>query len=198
MTIKYIAYIRVSTQKQGAEGVSLTEQRRAIETYADLKKLTVVDWCEEQITAAKRGRPVFKKILTAVEQGRGATGLLMHKIDRSARNLGDWAAVGELIDQGIDVRFVHDGLNLFTRGGRLTADIQAVIAADYIRNLREEVRKGIVGRLQQGLYPFNAPRGYCDRGRGRTKTPDPIVAPLIVETFRLYVTAGCNLPKSAV
>lgn len=35
---------------------------------------------------------------------------------------------------------------------QLTADIQAVIAADYIRNLREETIKGINGRLKQGLY----------------------------------------------
>jgi hypothetical protein len=42
------------------------------------------------------------------------------------------------------VHFANDSLDLNTRGGRLSADIQAVVAADYIRNLREEAKKGIL------------------------------------------------------
>lgn len=121
----------------------------------------------------------------------------MHKIDRGARNLRDWADLGEAIDNGIPVRFVHDDLDLHTRAGRLSADIQAVIAADYIRYLREEVKKGIEGRLRQGLYPFKAPRGYRDRGSGRVKTPDPIIAPLIIELFRQYATGAFTLKALA-
>ena len=49
----------------------------------------------------------------------------------------------------------------------LTADIQAVIAADYVRNLREECKKGIDGRLKQGLTPWAAPIGYLDQGGGK-------------------------------
>ena len=62
----------------------------------------------------------------------------MDKIDRSARKLADWAGLGELSAPGADVRFVHDGLDLHSRGGRLPADIEAVMAADFVRNLREE------------------------------------------------------------
>lgn len=98
-----------------------------------------------------------------------------------------------MLDQGIEVRFAHDDLDLWTRGGRLTADIQAVIAADYIRNLRDEVRKGINGRLNQGLYPFKAPRGYLDCGSGKVKQPDPVVAPLIILAFQLYATGQYSL-----
>jgi site-specific DNA recombinase len=61
-----------------------------------------------------------------------------------------------------------------------------VVAADFVRNLRDEVRKGITGRLNQGLYPFQAPIGYRDNGRGRAKTPDPAIAPLIVYLFERY------------
>jgi hypothetical protein len=34
-------------------------------------------------------------------------GVLIHKIDRSARNLKDWADLGELIDRGVEVRCLH-------------------------------------------------------------------------------------------
>jgi site-specific DNA recombinase len=70
---------------------------------------------------------------------------------RSARNLKDWADLGELIDSDLEVHFANESLDLHSRGGRLSADIQAVVAADYIRNLREERIKGFYGRLKQGL-----------------------------------------------
>src|SRR5271170_7341091 len=94
-------------------------------------------------------------------------GVLIHKIDRSARNMKDWAERGELIDQGVEVHFVNESLDLASRGGRLSADIQAVVAADYIRNLREESRKGFYGRIKQGLFPLPAPVGYLDMGQGK-------------------------------
>ncbi len=53
-----------------------------------------------------------------------------------------------------EVHFANESLDLQSRGGRLSADIQAVVAADYIRNLREETRKGFYGRLKQGLCPM--------------------------------------------
>ena len=187
----YFAYVRVSTSKQ-AFGVSPAEQRPAIEWYAANRKLPIIHWFEEIQTATKSGRPTFEVMLRQLSERRDM-GLILHKIDRGARNLKDWAALGELIDRGVDVRFAHDDLDLETRGGRLTADIQAVIAADYIRNLREEVRKGMYGRLRQGLYPLSAPVGYRNRGGGRVKTPDPITAPLVIHAFRAYATGEYTL-----
>jgi len=122
-----------------------------------------------------------------------AQGLVVHKIDRSARNFADWAKIGDLSDAGIDVHFATESLDFRTRGGRLSADIQAVIAADYIRNLREECSKGINGRLKQGLCPWGAPVGYLNNGKGKPKTPDPIKAPLVRELFELYAGGSYSL-----
>jgi site-specific DNA recombinase len=189
---QFFGYIRVSTAKQGEHGVSLQEQRDAIARYAQRFGLTIVAWFEERQTAAKGGRPVFTQMLARLRRG-DVDGVVMHKIDRSARNLKDWADLGELIDHGITVHFVNESLDLHTRGGRLSADIQAVVAADYIRNLREEARKGFYGRLKQGFYPLPAPLGYLDRGKARVKEPDPARAPLVRRAFELYATGRYNL-----
>lgn len=188
----YFGYIRVSTVKQGEHGSSLQEQRDAITAYARRSNLAISGWFEEMETAAKQGRSAFNRMLADLERGQAA-GVIIHKIDRSARNLRDWARLGELMDRGIDVRFVHDNLDLTTRGGRLSADIQAVVAADFIRNLRDEVRKGQRGRLKQGLYPFCAPRGYLNSGKGKRKEIDPLVAPLVRQAFELYATGNYGL-----
>ncbi len=177
-------YIRVSTVKQG-EDASLEAQKDAITDFASRNDLKVTEWFDEKQTAAKSGRPIFNQMLKRLRKGE-ATGLIMHKIDRSARNLKDWAIVSELPDEGVDVYIATETLDFRSRGGRLTADIQAVIAADFIRNLRAETLKGLNQRLKQGLYPFRAPIGYLDKGGGKPKTPDPIKAPLIKTMFDLY------------
>jgi site-specific DNA recombinase len=187
-----LAYIRVSTARQGIQGSSLQEQQAAIAAYAEHQALHISEWFEERETAAKRGRPVFARMLKLLERGR-ATGVIIHKIDRSARNLKDWADLGELIDRGIQVHFAHESLDLQSRGGRLAADIQAVVAADYIRNLKDEVRKGFRGRFRQGLYPLAAPIGYLDQGSGQAKIPDPVMAPLVKQVFALYASGRYNI-----
>jgi len=184
-------YIRVSTVRQG-DGVSLEAQREAINRFAAANGIEIIRWFEEKQTAAKSGRPAFNEMLKELRRGR-ASGVVIHKIDRSARNFRDWARIGELSDSGIEVHFATESLDFRSRGGRLSADIQAVIAADYIRNLREEVRKGLGGRLKQGLYPFGAPIGYLDQGGGKAKLPDPERAPLIVLAFELYASGGHSI-----
>lgn len=189
---QYFAYIRVSTVKQGEQGVSLQQQRDAIERYAQHNSQEIVSWFKEQETAAKRGRPIFNQMMKLLGKQK-VSGVIMHKIDRGARNLKDWADLGELIDQGVEVHFANESLDLHSRGGRLSADIQAVVAADYVRNLREETRKGFYGRLKQGLFPMPAPIGYLNKGKGQPKVPDPARAPLVRRAFELYATGNYNL-----
>lgn len=183
----YFSYVRVSTQRQGQFGTSLSEQLAAIERYAQKYDLNIVKSYEERETAAKAGRPVFLDMIKALKRG-AAAGVVIHKIDRSARNLKDWADLGSLIDSGVEVHFASESLDLNSRGGRLSADIQAVVAADFIRNLREEVKKGFYGRLKQGLYPMPAPLGYINAGGDKPKKPHPVYAPLIKKAFELYAT----------
>ena len=181
----FYAYTRVSTQKQGESGVSLQQQKEAIEHYALRNNLSVTQWFEEQETAAKQGRPIFSRILNLLKEG-SADGLIVHKIDRSARNLKDWAELGQLTDLGVELHFANESLDLSSRGGRLSADIQAVVAADYIRNLREETKKGYYGRLKQGFCPKPAPIGYLNNGGGKPKSIDPERGPLVRMAFEIY------------
>jgi DNA invertase Pin-like site-specific DNA recombinase len=192
VTKSYFSYVRVSTTRQGQTGTSLTEQRAAISRYAQRYGLILLKEYEEQETAAKRGRPIFAEMIRALRQ-RKASGVVMHKIDRSARNLKDWADLGELIDSGVEVHFANESLDLHSRGGRLSADIQAVVAADYIRNLREETKKGFYGRLKQGLYPMPAPVGYIDKGQGQPKVIDRAQAPLVKQAFEMYAAGRYGL-----
>lgn len=194
---RFFAYIRVSTPKQKEFGVSPEAQRDAIARCAQQRGVLIIQWFEDVQTAAKQGRREFTKMLLLLKQGK-ADGVIIHKIDRSARNLRDWIDLGDLIDAGVTVYFANENLDMDTRGGRLSADIQAVVAADFIRNLREETRKGFYGRLKQGIYPLGAPLGYLNNGKGgKVKTICPVQGPLVKQVFELYDTGAFNLLELA-
>jgi DNA invertase Pin-like site-specific DNA recombinase len=188
------AYTRVSTVKQGEKGVSLQEQKDSIIRYAHQHHLNIGRWFEERETAAKQGRPAFTLMLRLLRL-RVADGVIIHKIDRSARNLGDWADVGKLSDAGVAIHFANESVDLATVSGRLSADIQAVVAAHYSRNLREETKKGFYGRLKQGFYPLRAPIGYRDQGAAKAKLLDPAMAPFVKECFECYSSGQWSLPE---
>ncbi|RLJ40687.1 DNA invertase Pin-like site-specific DNA recombinase [Litoreibacter meonggei] len=177
-------YIRVSTVRQG-DGASLEAQKDAITGFASQNNIEIVEWYEERETAAKAGRPLFDAMMTRLKRG-DAEGLIMHKIDRSSRNYADWARLDEVSQLGVKIHFAADSLDFDSRGGRLLADIQMALAADYSRNLSLEVKKGLYGRLKQGIYPYRAPLGYLDTGGGNLKAIDPIKGPLVRTLFELY------------
>ena len=177
-------YVRVSTVKQG-DGVSLEAQKDAILEYARRKNLTISEWWEEKETAAKQGRPVFNRMVASLKRG-DAKGLVIHKIDRSARNYHDWAIISDLADAGIEFHIATESFDFNTYGGRMAADFMAVVAANYVRNLKTEIRKGQLGQLRIGLLPWAAPVGYCNNGAAKLKTSDPIMAPKVRRAFELY------------
>lgn len=184
-------YIRVSTARQG-DGASLEAQRDAITGFASQNNLIITKWFEELETASKTGRPLFDGMLRSLRNGE-AEGLVIHKIDRSSRNYSDWARLDEISRIGIKIFFAADSLDFDSRGGRLLADIQMALAADYSRNLSLEVKKGIYGRVKHGIFPFRAPLGYLDNGGGNLKTTDPKKGPLVKLAFELYCSGEYSI-----
>lgn len=184
-------YIRVSTLRQG-DGASLEAQKDAITGFASQNNIEITTWFEERETAAKTGRPIFDAMMASLREGE-AKGLVMHKIDRSSRNYADWARLDDVSRLGIKIYFAADSLDFDSRGGRLLADIQMALAADYSRNLSLEVKKGLYGRLKKGIYPYRAPLGYQDTGGGNLKVVDPIKGPLVRTLFELYCSGEYSI-----
>jgi len=61
----FYGYTRVSTARQGEHGVSLQQQKDAIEHYARKYDLEISQWFEEQETAARSGRPLFNRMINS-------------------------------------------------------------------------------------------------------------------------------------
>ena len=167
--------------------MSLQAQKDAIMAFASRNNIDVVKWFEEKETAAKIGRPIFNAMVSELNRGK-VRGVVIHKIDRFARNYTDWGKISDLADSGVEILTATESYDFNTYGGRMAADFQQVVAANYIRNLRDEIKKGQNGQLKNGLYPWGAPIGYLNAGGGKPKIPDPERGPLVREAFELYST----------
>jgi DNA invertase Pin-like site-specific DNA recombinase len=81
---RYIAYYRVSTDKQGASGLGLEAQRESVARHARATGGTVVaEYTEVETGTNKRRRPQMAAALGACRLRRAT--LLIAKLDRLAR-----------------------------------------------------------------------------------------------------------------
>ena len=92
---RVVGYVRVSSEQQADEGVSLDAQRERLAQYAALFDLTLVAvHVDAGLSAKTLGRPGLAAALSDLEQGR-ADGLLVVKLDRLTRSVRD---LGSLLD----------------------------------------------------------------------------------------------------
>ena len=73
--------------------------------------------------------------------------------------------------------------------------MQLVLARNYIENLREEVKKGMREKAEQGIYPGRAPLGYRNNRADRTIEVHPENAVLVRRIFELYASGQCSLSQ---
>lgn len=71
--------------------------------------------------------------------------------------------------------------------------IKVLMAKNYIDNLGEEVRKGMIEKARQGHWPTVAPVGYVNNLVSHRIEPDPERAPIIVKLFEWYASGEYSL-----
>jgi site-specific DNA recombinase len=202
-----LIYLRVSTKEQAAkgdsdEGYSIPAQREACLRHCAEKGWNVSDeFVDAGESARSADRPNLKAMLARIAEGDiGA--VVVHKIDRLARNIEDHVAIrAGLRKAGVQLVSVTENIEE-SASGKLVEGIHALMAEFYSANLATEVRKGMTQKAKQGLWPAKAPIGYLNvrkQGSGKRGTArvvlDPERALLVREAFRMYATGDYSLAE---
>lgn len=175
-------YIRVSTEEQASDGVSLRAQRARIEGYADLygndekTPFRLGRIIEDAGASAKTlDRPGIQEALARMRRGE-SDGLVVAKLDRLTRSLDDWCElIGTYFGEkgGRELISVDNRVDTLTANGRFMLAIIILIAQweretiseRTVAGLREKIRAGErCGKLRYG-YDLD-PAGPVNR-RGR-------------------------------
>ncbi|MBM4438126.1 MAG: recombinase family protein [Actinobacteria bacterium] len=151
---KAIGYIRVSTEEQASEGISLDAQRSALVAYAAMRGLDLVAIVEDAgVSAGKplEERPGGKRVLDAVGDVQAVITL---KLDRLFRDCVDCLTVTGAWDKaGVALHLIDMGgqaIDTSTAMGRFFLTVMAG-AAEMERNLiRGRTRSAMAHKKAQG------------------------------------------------
>ena len=205
-----VSYIRVSTREQAQrggseEGFSLPAQREANKRKAQsMGALVVKEFADRGESARSANRPELQKMLAYLKEDGGIDYVIVHKLDRLARNRADDVEINRAFEEA-GVRLVSTSENIDqTPGGMLLHGIMSSIAEFYSRNLANEVIKGMGEKARNGGTLGKAPLGYVNvRGKDehgreiRTVELDEERAPLIRLAFTEYATGNWTVSQLA-
>lgn len=141
---KFVAYYRVSTERQGRSGLGLEAQRKAVTDYLNGGKWQLVSEFTEVETGkgsnALDRRPQLKAAIDACRKHKAT--LVIAKLDRLARNV---AFIAGLMDSRVDLVAV-DNPNV----NRMTLQILAAVAEDEARRISERTKAALQAAKARG------------------------------------------------
>ncbi|HEV3154614.1 MAG TPA: recombinase family protein [Candidatus Baltobacteraceae bacterium] len=160
-TRKIVGYVRVSTEDQAREGVSLASQRARIAAYCEAMQLDLAEIVEDAgISAKSLHRPGMQRIMQGVRIGEiGAVVAL--KLDRLTRSTRDFADLLDTFSKA-DAALISmtESLDTKSAGGRLVANIMANVAQWEREAIGERTRDALAHMRQERKAYGRTPFGY--------------------------------------
>lgn len=174
--MRVTGYIRVSTEEQAVEGVSLAAQREKIRLYCQLHSLTLVDMLEDPGVSAKSlKRPGLTQALEMLESG-DAAGMVIAKLDRLSRDVGDWST---LVDTyfgeraGKYLMSAADSIDTRTAAGRLVLNVLMSVAQWEREAIGERTKAALSYKKSKGERVGTIPFGFDVASDGKTLVANP-------------------------
>ena len=195
--MKAVLYARVSSREQEREGYSIPAQRKLLKNYAVTAGLKIVQEFIDVESAKNPGRKEFGNMLRLLRENPDIRVVLVEKTDRLYRNRTDSLAFEELIEKtNLELHLVKEN-RVISKDCRsqdkFMHDIHVALSKHYIENLREEVKKGMREKAEQGIYPGRAPLGYRNNPATRNIEVLSEKAAVVCRAFELYATGEYSL-----
>src|SRR5207245_8227834 len=158
-----VVYVRVSSKEQAETGYSMDAQKEACLRYvADRGWELGGVFTDRGESARTADRPEFQSMLDQLDADRSIKVVLVHQLDRFARNIEDHVLVkARLRKLGVRLLSVVEGFDE-SPSGQLIEGVMAAVAAWYSQNLGQETKKGLVEKVRAGWWPTKAPVGYLN------------------------------------
>ena len=182
-----IIYCRVSSVEQ-VEGTSLESQERMCNEFAVRENIKILETFIEKGESAKTAnRTEFNKAIIFCQKNKKKINyFIVYKLDRFARNQADHAVVRvKLKEFGTELKSVTEPID-DTPVGKAMEGMLSVFA-EFDNNVRTERSvNGMLERIKQGIWVWQAPLGYYRPTKGSNLFIDKEKAPFIKTIFEEY------------
>lgn len=152
-----VGYVRVSTDMQAVDGLSLDAQRQAIKTYCSLNGLKLLRVCQDIESGGKADRPGLADALSAK-----ADVVVVLKFDRVSRSIKHFCEMYEehFADGSKELVAIRESIRLDSALGRALVSILLVFAQMEREATGERTREAISHIRGSGYHFGKIPYGY--------------------------------------
>jgi site-specific DNA recombinase len=151
-TTTAVGYIRVSTEGQAVDGVSLEAQEAKIRAYAALNDIELAYIYSDAGLSGKRAdnRPELQRALAMIDSGK-ADALVVYKLDRLARCTIDALEIAQALDKrGASLHSITEKLDTRSAMGRFFFTLVASLA---------EMERGIIAERTLAAHAHKRTKG---------------------------------------
>jgi len=171
--MRAIGYIRVSTEDQAREGVSLDNQESKIRAYADLNGLELVDVIKDEGVSGKTmDRPGMNKINAAIKTGE-IEAVIVYKLDRLSRKTIDILSTLDAWEKkNIAFHSITDKIDTKTAAGKFLLTILSALAQMERDLISERTVDALAHKKKAGEWCGRVPFGYRIEGNHLVEDAD--------------------------
>jgi DNA invertase Pin-like site-specific DNA recombinase len=193
--MKAIAYIRVSTEEQASEGVSLEAQRAKIAAWCDLNGYDLAEvFTDAGISGTKADRPGLAAALAATGKGNA---LVVYSLSRLSRSTRHMLELSERLEKaGADLVSISEKIDTTSAAGRMVFRMLAVLNEFERDQLAERTSAAMQHKKAKGELVGAVPYGKALADDGITLLDNEAEQAVITEARRLHST-GLSLRKIA-
>ena len=204
-----LAYLRVSTDRQAAKGLSIPAQKeRCLQWVKDngyeLDEATDI-YIDEGESARTSNRPQFQILWERCRNDKTVKAVAFYDISRLARNRIDFALVKQDLEKrGIRICSVTEGIDE-TPSGQLLEGVLSTVAEFFSLQSGEKVKTGMIQKFNEGWWPLMAPYGYKNvqerQSSGKVKSWIEVnwdEAKWVTRAFELFATGQYSTKTLAV
>ena len=162
LPLRFVGYIRVSTDEQARSGLSLQAQRERLVAWAAAFGHELVEVVsDEGVSAKSLYRPGMSRVLQMIDR-KHVDGVVAAKLDRLTRSTRDLA---DLVDRcerrEVALASVSESLDTSTACGRMVVSMLGVVAQWEREATAERTAAALDAKRRQGLrYCGKAPLGF--------------------------------------
>lgn len=138
--MRFVAYLRVSTDRQGKSGLGLEAQRKAVADHVLGKGPIVAEFVEIE-SGKKNDRPQLARALAEAKRIGGV--LLIAKLDRLARNV---AFIANLLESGVEIAAAD-----MPEANRFLLHVMAAVAEHEARMISDRTRAALAAAKERGV-----------------------------------------------
>lgn len=163
--MKAVGYVRVSTDEQAREGISLAAQEAKVRAYCELNDLELTAIVSDAGKSGKTtDREGLQAVLAMVESGE-VQAVVVYKLDRLSRRVVDTLTLIERIEAtGAGFHSIAEKVDTKSAIGRFFLTITAAFAQMERDTISERTAAALAHKVEQGEHVGRTPYGYRIEG----------------------------------